>query len=543
MTQENAMPTISDIIEQGEDLGYYRVFSNARRADKAEEVADYFKADDATAKFIEATLRAEYERRKEAKANGKDASQPKEDTRPITAGADTAEDGETKLPAGKYIVFAVQNNTDANLVALACLQNMADKVGAQLIGCRMRYNKNAFQQGLDVVDDELFYAPELKPYIMEGNIDIGGQVLLMADANVLPTAKNPLSGFQLAGGSRDVIIPASSYALQCLPALKGREPKRLASTGALTKRNYIMRKAGAVAALAHNIGGLFVEVFADERRPQIRQLEVMPGSSSVYDFDGVNAVEYTKEGVMCLAQPAALNLGDIHAEKMSDTRLENICRLVANSEAQAIICHDVLDFTSRNHHNRKNPTFLYEQTCERATVEGDLFKVRKVLFDIVSAAAGEVYVIRSNHDDALIRWLDESDYKLDPENALTYLEMQAARYKAIKEGRDYYPLRDYLRMPEGVAFNDTDESLVIAGVEMGEHGHHGANGSKGSPSQFRNWGVKMNTGHTHSPSIYGGVYTAGVSAALDMGYNVGASAWAYAHIITFENGARQVFFE
>ena len=48
----------------------------------------------------------------------------------------------------------------------------------------------------------------------------------------------------------------------------------------------------------------------------------------------------------------------------------------------------------------------------------------------------------------------------------------------------------------------------------------------------------MNTGHTHTPSIYGGVYTAGVAGSLDMGYNVGASSWTQTHLITYANGQR-----
>ena len=83
---------------------------------------------------------------------------------------------------------------------------------------------------------------------------------------------------------------------------------------------------------------------------------------------------------------------------------------------------------------------------------------------------------------------------------------------------------------------------MIAGVQMGSHGHNGANGSKGSPKQFSALGVPINTGHTHSPSIYGSCYTAGVRASLDMGYNVGASSWAVADTITYANGQRQILF-
>ena len=79
--------------------------------------------------------------------------------------------------------------------------------------------------------------------------------------------------------------------------------------------------------------------------------------------------------------------------------------------------------------------------------------------------------------------------------------------------------------------------MKIAGIECGSHGHNGINGARGNPKGFRKLG-KMNTGHTHTPSIYGGVYTAGVAGSLDMGYNIGASSWSQTHLITYENGQR-----
>jgi hypothetical protein len=52
----------------------------------------------------------------------------------------------------------------------------------------------------------------------------------------------------------------------------------------------------------------------------------------------------------------------------------------------------------------------------------------------------------------------------------------------------------------------------------------------------------MNTGHTHTPSILGACYTAGVAGSLEMGYNIGASSWRLANILTWPNGQRQIIF-
>jgi azurin len=50
----------------------------------------------------------------------------------------------------------------------------------------------------------------------------------------------------------------------------------------------------------------------------------------------------------------------------------------------------------------------------------------------------------------------------------------------------------------------------------------------------------MNTGHTHTASILEGVYTAGVKANLEQGYNKGASSWSHSDIITYSGGKRAI---
>ena len=54
----------------------------------------------------------------------------------------------------------------------------------------------------------------------------------------------------------------------------------------------------------------------------------------------------------------------------------------------------------------------------------------------------------------------------------------------------------------------------------------------------------MNTGHTHTPSICGKVYTAGVSVSSRMDYTIGAAENnRVAHIVTYCNGQRSIIFD
>lgn len=194
---------------------------------------------------------------------------------------------------------------------------------------------------------------------------------------------------------------------------------------------------------------------------------------------------------------------------------------------------------------------MFAQQVQDNTVEGDILKVTQVIESIAMESTADVRIIESNHDLAIMTWLKNTDFKDDPVNALTYLKCMTALYEHIKhsgsaEGFNMlewaYCLIGKGRAHVQVHFHKTDESVVIAGVEMGCHGHTGTNGSRGSPAQFRALGIPMNTGHTHTPSIMGGCYTAGVAATLDMGYNIGASSWRLANILTWPNGQRQIIF-
>ena len=123
-------------------------------------------------------------------------------------------------------------------------------------------------------------------------------------------------------------------------------------------------------------------------------------------------------------------------------------------------------------------------------------------------------------------------------------------FQSIEAGQDLFVFEQAVRekLPaaaQAVRFLREDDSWVICaeqggGDECGLHGHRGPNGSRGSPRSFRQLGVRANTAHTHSAGIVDGIYTAGVSGVLDMGYNAGPSSWSHSHIITYPSGKRAI---
>lgn len=523
---DEALNDFDQIIETDEDANaLFDALLIKRDADKAAKI----EAD------------AARERKRQAKL-ASDAAKP------VSASINSVSDIIVTRPSGRYVLTVAQNNTDVDSDMLAALQTYCKANDCELLIARTTYNKGGFRQP-DVNDTEgekgaIYYADEIQPYLVSGHIDLGGKFHFIADANVIVTTKWPTSGFDgITPSGIGAIIPASKIELRVSAALKGASNKIIAATGAVTKRNYIMRKAGAQAAFAHSIGAVFVDTDTNE----IRHLEQMEGNRGFYDlkqyYCGASVTEAT-------GHVAALQFGDIHAEKMNKKNMQAAISLIEQLQPANVILHDLLDFSSRNHHNIKDPTFIHAQMIAGNTVRGDLEKMASVV-DSFAQTGVNLHVIESNHDLAINTWLKNADFKVDPTNAIVYLDCMLALYKHQAQGKkaSYFNMLSYAyenigqgQFANAISFHETDESLVIAGVEMGNHGHNGANGARGNPKGFAGLGVKMNTGHTHSPSIYGPCYTAGVTASLEMGYNIGPSSWAIAHLVTYDNGQRQILF-
>ncbi|MDQ5929893.1 MAG: transfer protein [Bacteroidota bacterium] len=529
--------------------GYFRLHSETSKTKKIEALKEQFEIEFQTElnQEILDILELYRDEQRAVKHAREKARIEKLKNLPLSAGCNKSNEHIQYLPHGKYVLTSAQNNTDIDNGMLESLQTFCKENGARLLIGRLTYNKNGFAQpDINNNDGGLWYAPEIKPYLVSGHLCLGSKHHFIADANIMPTAKNPLIGFAgIVPAGENAYLPATKISLKVEAALKNAKVKLLASTGTVTKRNYILRKVGATAAIEHSIGALYINTETDE----IRHLEQMEGFTGFYDLTDL----YLPDGKFTLENHiSALQLGDIHAEKVEDKNLHNAIDLIQDLQPKSIIIHDLQDFSSRNHHNIKDPAFLHVQHVNNNTVQGDLKLVAKILDKLISCLpdSSDIHVIESNHDLAINTWLKNSDFKVDPVNAVTYLTCMLALYKhQEKTGNSQFNMLKYAykqigrgKYADKIQFHETDESVMISGVEMGNHGHNGVNGSRGSPMQFRTLGVAMNTGHTHTPGITGKVYTAGVTASLEMGYNLGASSWAIAHIVTYENGQRQIIF-
>lgn len=470
-----------------------------------------------------------------------------------------------KLPGNRFILTSAQNNTYVHPKFLKSLENAAEYMGAQILVGTFSYNIAEYRahnnqlsekyknretnQNLEK-GDNLFFDPMIKEYIVDEPKMLTKDLMWNGELNISPTAVNPFSGMEGYTKGISGIFPHVKVGMKPLARHKMEDPRYLFSTGSITKKNYIQKKAGQKGALHHTFAALLIEV--DEEGDWFpRQLVADSGTGEFYDLD----VLYTPEGVFPGQSVEAIQWGDLHSEKAD----EEVYKVSFGNHPDSLLnrlnptyqfVNDVLDFTSRNHHNIKDPYFRFKRYIEgKESVLDDIKQVADTL-EMMKRDSTITVIVESNHDLALQRWLKESDYKSDPANSIPFLELQLATYKALESGDDdfsifEYAMNKYHGIGEGsdyTIFLREDESFKICGsIESGCHGHLGNNGGRGSVSAFKKRGIRYNVGHGHSPCIDEGVYYAGVSGKLEMGYNKGGTTWDHGHIITYPNGKRSIY--
>jgi hypothetical protein len=447
----------------------------------------------------------------------------------------------------RFVITSAQNNTYVHDKFYKSLLNYCELNDAQLLVSTFIYDRKGWHnegKSADKHNKDYWYDPKIEPHRCDEPVQLAKGLVFCGELNILPTDVNPLGGFYNYLGNESGIIPHAKIQMQSLPSRKNDPARLMYTTGALTLRNYIQKKTGQKAEWHHCFGAVVVEIDEDGDW-FVRQLHAEQDTGGFFDLDCLYTPE---EGLYSGLNLAAINYGDIHAAKMDD-QVANICWKGENSILDILkpdyqFVHDVLDQQARNHHNVKDPHFLFKMYKNKTeSVREEIILTTRVIQDM-QRDFSQVMVVDSNHDKALEKWLKEQDYRKDPVNALFFLELQLALYKSLESGEDFhtfeYAAKTLNPCLEDVIFLREDESFEHVGVEFGQHGHLGANGSRGNTQQYTRLGCKYNIGHQHSAAIKDGVYVAGICSKLDQGYNVGGSSWSHSLILTYRNGKRAI---
>lgn len=511
------------------------------------------------------------------------------------------------LPEGdiiaRYIVTAAQDSTklhDEFLDNLLFYREVNEEEGTcGFIAAGFTYNKKLFEDHSKKSKNNVPLFPQrIQEYLVSERIRLCEGVDFCGEMNTLPTAETPLSGFETYTRHRWGIFPHAKVQLRSVPTMKHSPAKLIMTTGAVTRPNYVQKRAGIKASFNHTIGAVIVEVNS-EGTFFCRHI-IAEEDGSFYDLDRrvqTNMVPRDPEEIKAEAKQRgcridqvkqfknepiftaghrvkAVNWGDLHVAQI-DKAVASVCfgyeptdekdakgrrvwldtrdnplggtPMLDALQPEYQFFHDTFDNQRRNHHNLRDPHYMYALHCQGLDPVEDEVHESGLFIQATQRPWCKTVVVESNHDLALRRWLREGDYRTDPPNAEFFLTCQLAIYRAIKNGDGDFSIFEHLlrnHFPDvkcdGVQFLREDESFMVLGIEKGMHGHLGANGGKGSPHAYTKMGPKSTTGHTHSCEIRDGSYVAGTSSRLDMGYNKGLSSWSHSHVVTLPNGKRQI---
>lgn len=479
--------------------------------------------------------------------------------KPIAAGSILKPHKREKIqgPNKAFIFTSAQNNTHIHKGMLATLEVISKRLDAPIIVGSFTYERGAYQK---LQKGDSWYAPEIRSYIRDTSLQISEDLVWCGELNISPTASNPISGLQNYTGTASCIIPHAKVNLESIASPKGATTKMVYTTGCITQSNYLQKKAGQKAAHHHIYGALLVEIDKDGVW-FARQLIAESSTGHIYDLD----TYYTPKGFITKQRAEGINWGDIHAEKLCPIVGAVSFGVVTKGEGELpypvagpnmlddlmprySFSNDLTDFKVRNHHNRKDPLFKVSMMYQKTEEVSFGLKQAGRFLELTQRPWCQAVVVNSNHDAALRKWAVEELWGDDPVNAEFLLSCQLKLVQAVKRNDfNFCIFEDSVKSLNGnidsVKFLRLDEGFKICGdhgIQCGYHGHTGNNGARGSTQSYRLAGERFNLGHQHSAGIKDGVYVAGVSAVMNMGYNVGMSGWSQSHIVTYANAKRAI---
>jgi len=450
----------------------------------------------------------------------------------------------SRIPRAKrYLITSAQNATPVHGGFFAALKSYAKAVDAALIVIPLRYRNPTSQWTAENASHE-WWDKGLAKYLYDGRFNLTKSLTILADIKVQPTATSPLTGLESITGNRSGILGHPKIRFATIPTPQHKLPKIMVSTGSVTQRNYTDTKAGKKGEFHHTLGAAMVEL-SEDGEFHIRQI-IATSDGSFIDLDRMA----TPGGVIDAPPAEALVMGDTHVDFVDPdvvactfTDKDSMCAVL---KPKRLIWHDLIDFYSRNHHHRGDPiTAVVKHQSGMGDVRGEV--ERSCAFvDKYTPHGCESVLVPSNHPEAMSRWIKETDWRSDPENAEFYLETALAMVLSARMtdhgSKSIDPFSYWAKklIKCDAIILKRDASYSVKGIECGMHGDRGANGARGNIKSFARMGPRSIVGHTHSPGIIEGCYQVGTSTRLRLDYNSGPSSWLQTHCVVYANGKRSL---
>lgn len=352
---------------------------------------------------------------------------------------------------------------------------------------------------------------------------------------------NPLTGLDRMPVQKEasIIIASPKVHLKYIANIHYSIPYALMTTGAVTVNNYdteryMSKRTSTLAENDHTYGAVIVEVESEDIF-HFRHVQASP-YNSITDM----GIDYLPDGTVKQMEESVMVMGDSHVGYHDLELHEEVMEVATKAHVKEVILHDIFHGSSISHHDaKKGVTNAIKAKEGRLGLERECVAVMKYLMDITGHGFQASIVSESNHDQHLLKYLEDGRYVSDPINYQFSLKLAYAATEGHNPLR--YALEEELGYKDNkIVWLEEDTSHRVYGVEVNIHGNKGANGSRGSLAQAEKAYGSCVTGHTHSAAILRKACTVGTVGLMDMKYNKGLSSWTRTCCLIYKNGTKQL---
>ena len=436
----------------------------------------------------------------------------------------------------KFVITTVVMGKEVNKPFADSLRNYAKRNNALLIALPC---EDVVSRGKKT-SKTLEISPELSDFRVVFKDTYINNNLCLCAIKVSAKQINPLTGLDRLTVQRQasIIVASPKVFLKYVPNMHYDIPPALMTTGAVTINNYdtdryMSKRTSTLAEGDHAYGAIIVEV-EDEHIFHFRHVR-----ASSYNSITDMGIDYLPDGSVQPMDNTVMVMGDSHTGYHDKELHVSIMEAALKSGVDTIFLHDIFNATSVTHHDKgKGITRAIKAKENKLDLKLECTAIRNYLNNIILHGM-DAYIVSSNHDHMLLRWLEEGGYINDPLN----YEMGVSLAAAAIKGHD--PLKYAIEneigyKEERVHWLKEDESCKVYGVECSNHGSAGANGSKGSLQIFEKGLGNCVVAHTHSAAIIRDAYCVGTVGVMDQGYNKGLSSWTRTCCLIYKNGTKQL---
>ena len=445
----------------------------------------------------------------------------------------------------KFVITAYSNGSIVNRdfynnLKLYCRKNDALLIIMPIAGSKHNMLKlpdgsNVYWNIDDILKKESFLVEDVR---LNTN-------LLLSSIKLNTKQINPLTGLHRLGQRNGCFVYGSpKQFLETVATSNYKIPSVLLTTGVLNSPDYLgslykMNRTDKLAESDHTLGALVVEL-VDDKYFFVRHLQGGK-NNELYDLDKVYNKSVHKTSI------DAIIFGDIHGDEIDQTCFTTMKEEIKLLKPKQIFLHDFFNGTSVNHHIKDK---LLERTViadnKQDSLQHEVVICAKQLKELLKTdPVIKIVIVKSNHDEFLIRYLDQGRYLTDYGNKSYAIKLVDAYLQA--HGDDD-PLKIAVnncgiltdKEKSRIVWLKRDKDYIIHGIECGAHGDLGSNGTKGSPNSLERAYCNLVCGHGHTPMIMRGYWRVGVNCSLRQRYTRGPSGWAHADVIIHKNGTRQM---